>query len=198
MTINGKWLIVIISLLFVTGCATGMKTQRVDPGYEGQAYTTFSATDLIIVAEKMAQSLVEHFDFGDQRPLVRIDTVKNKTDEHIDTKSITDSITTKIVNSRKVRFAVDYAERQDYEKRAAEEAFETRISDEDRETFLSDQKAPRYRIYGELTNIRTITTDTKDVFYKFTLKMVDFKSGTLEWADETQLRKVGKKRLFGW
>jgi uncharacterized protein (TIGR02722 family) len=198
MAINGKTLILIISLLFFTGCATGMKTERVDPNYDGQTYTTFSATDLTIVAEKMAQSLVEHFDFGDQRPLVRVDTVKNKTDEHIDTKSITDSIATKIVNSRKVRFAVDYDERQDYEKRAAEEAFETRISDADRELYLGDQEAPRYRIYGELTNIRTITEDTKDVFYKFTLKMVDFKSGTLEWADETQLRKVGKKKLLGW
>jgi uncharacterized protein (TIGR02722 family) len=180
------------------GCATGMKTERVDPGYSKQTYTTFSATDLIIVAEKMTQSLVEHFDFGDQRPLVRVDQVKNKTDEHIDTKSITDSIATKIVNSRKVRFAVDYAEREDYEKRAAEEAFETRISDKDRQLYLSDQQAPRYRIYGELTNIKTITEDTKDVFYKFTLKMVDFKTGTLEWADEAQLRKVGKKRIFGW
>ncbi|WP_419656184.1 hypothetical protein Dvar_52850 [Desulfosarcina variabilis str. Montpellier] len=198
MAINGKALILIISLLLFMGCATGMKTERVDPGYDGQAYTTFSATDLIIVAENMAQSLVERFDFGGQRPLVRVDTVKNKTDEHIDTKSITDSITTKIVNSGKVRFAVDYSERQDYEKRAAEEAFETRISDEDRELYLSDQQAPRYRIYGELTNIRTITEDTKDVFYKFTLKMVDFKTGTLEWADETQLRKFAKKRLLGW
>jgi penicillin-binding protein activator len=198
MAKDAKGLVVIISLVLFMGCATGMKTERVEPGYSKQTYTTFSATDLTIVAERMAQSLVEHFDFGGQRPLVRVDTVKNKTDEHIDTKSITDSIITKIVNSGKVRFAVDYSERQDYEKRAAEEAFETRISEEDRQGYLSDQQAPRYRIYGELTNIKTITEDTKDVFFKFTLKMVDFKTGTLEWADETQLRKFAKKRVLGW
>ncbi len=198
MAANARWLVVIIIMALITGCATGMNTQRVEPTYEGQTYTTFSATDLIIVAEKMAQSLVEHFDFGGQRPLVRLDTVKNKTDEHIDTKAITDTIATKIVNSGKVRFAVDYSERQENEKRAAEEAFETRISDEDRQLYLSNKAAPRYRIYGELTNIKTITEDTKDVFYKFTLKMVDFKTDTLEWADEAQLRKIGKKRLLGW
>ena len=188
----------IISFVILMGCATGMKTERVSADYSEKAYTTFSATDLIIIAEEMTQSLVEHFEFGKERPLVRLDVVKNKTDEHIDTKSITDSIATKLVKSGKVRFAVDYAEREAYEKRAAEEAFETRISEEDRQVYLTDQKAPKYRIYGELSSIKTITEDTKDVFFKFTLKMVDFRAGTLEWADETQLRKVGKKRMFGW
>ncbi len=198
MVSNWKRVRLMILFVLLVGCATGMKTERVRPDYEDKVYTTFSATDLIIIAQEMTQSLVDHFKFGEEKPLVRVDVVKNKTDEHIDTKSITDSIVTKLVNSGKIRFSVDYAEREEYEKRAAEEAFETRISEEDRQMFLSDQQAPKYRIYGELTNMKTITEDTKDVFFKFTLKMVDFRTGALEWADETQLRKVGKKRMFGW
>jgi penicillin-binding protein activator len=141
--------------------------------------------------------LVNRFNFGTERPLVRVDIVKNKTSEHIDTKAITDSIRTELVKSGKIRFAVDYLEKEDYERRSSEEAFEGRISDKDRQMYLGDQMAPRYRIYGELTGIRTITSDTKDVFYKFTLNMVDFRTGTLEWADEAKLRKVGKRGLFG-
>ncbi len=194
---KGKQLAAVALIALCMGC-NGMKTKRVDADYSEKTYTTFSATDLIIVADKMADSLVNRFDFGSQRPLVRIDTVKNKTDEHIDTKSITDSITARILKSGKVRFAVDYSERQAYEKRAAEEGFETRISDEDRQMYLADQAAPRYRIYGELTDIKTITEDTKDVFYKFSLKMVDFKTGVLEWMDEAQLRKVSEKKILGW
>ncbi len=195
---GARGVMAIIFIVLLMGCATGMKTERVDADYSGKTYTTFSATDLNIVAAKLADSLVQRFDFGSQRPLVRVDTVKNKTDEHIDTKSITDTITAKIMRSGRVRFAVDYSERQEYEKRAAEEAFDTRISDEGRSLYLSDQATPRYRIYGELTNIKTVTEDTKDVFYKFSLKLVDFKSGVLEWMDESQLRKIGKKRAFGW
>ena len=194
---KGIGMVVIIGIMFLAGCS-GMKTQRVDADYSKQTYTTFSATDLLIVAERIADSMVNHFDFGDQRPLVRVDVVKNKTDEHIDTKAITDTITAKIMKSGKVRFAVDYEEIQEYEKRAAQESFEGRISDEDRQIYTSDQAAPRYRIYGELTEIKTVTEDTKDVFYKFSLKLVDFKSGVLEWMDEAQLRKVAKKKLFGW
>jgi len=175
-----------------------MQTVYVRPEDENHVTLTFSAVDLQKIVEKMTQSLVDHFDFGPERPLVRVDTVKNKTDEHVDTKSITDSIIARLVNSGKVRFAVDYVEREEYERRSAEEAFDTRISEEDQQIYLSDQEAPRYRIYGELTSITSITKDTKDVFYKFTLKMVDFRTGTLEWADEKQLRKIGKKRLLGW
>jgi hypothetical protein len=33
------------------GCATGMKTERVTADYSKTEYTTFSATDLIIIAQ---------------------------------------------------------------------------------------------------------------------------------------------------
>lgn len=38
------------------------------------------------------------------RPIAYVDTIKNKTSEHIDTESITDSISTKLLNSGKFRF----------------------------------------------------------------------------------------------
>jgi penicillin-binding protein activator len=194
MKVNARLLLIILALILLNGCAT---TKRVDVMDDSQVYTTFSATDLCLIAQKMTQSLVNRFNFGTERPLVRVDIVKNKTSEHIDTKAITDSIRTELVKSGKIRFAVDYLEKEDYERRSSEEAFEGRISDKDRQMYLGDQMAPRYRIYGELTGIRTITSDTKDVFYKFTLNMVDFRTGTLEWADEAKLRKVGKRGLFG-
>lgn len=188
----------VIFIFLFAGCGTGMKTVYVDRPDKGPVYTAFSATDLHRIARKMTESLIERFDFESERPLVRVDGVKNKTAEHIDTKSITDSIIAKLVNSGKVRFAVDYAERDEHEKRAAEEAFDTRISEKDRQMYSGNQEAPKYRIYGELTGITNYTKDTKDVFYKFTLKLVDFRTGTLKWAEEEPIRKVGKKRLLGW
>lgn len=40
----------------------------------------------------------------DQRPIVFVERIKNKTSEHIDTESITDTISTKMLNSGKFRF----------------------------------------------------------------------------------------------
>ncbi len=162
MKVKVKFMVLVLSLILVGGCAT---TKRVDVMDDSQVYTTFSATDLSIIAEKMARSLVNRFNFGPNRPLVRVDIVKNKTSEHIDTKAITDSIRTELIKSGKVRFAVDYTEKGAYDKRSAEEAFSGRISDKDRQMYLGNQQAPRYRIYGELTGIQTITSNRKDVFY---------------------------------
>lgn len=190
----GKVFLIILSLAFLGGCAT---TARIDPMDDSQVYTTFSATDLCLIAERLTQSLVNRFNFGRTPPLVRVDRVKNKTSEHIDTKAVTDTIEIGLLKSGKVRFAVDYAEKDDYDKRSYEEAYGGRISDKDRQMYLGNQAAPKYRIYGELTGMRTITDDTKDVFYKFTLKMVDFRTGTFIWADEAMLRKVRKRGIFG-
>lgn len=194
MKLEVRFIVLVLSLILVGGCAT---TKRIDIMDDSQVYTTFSATDLSIIAEKMARSLVNRFNFGPNRPLVRVDIVKNKTSEHIDTKAITDSIRTELIKSGKVRFAIDYTEKGAYDKRSAEEAFGNRITDKDRQIYLSNQQAPRYRIYGELTGVQIITSNRKDVSYKFTLNMVDFRTGTLEWADEAKLRKVRKKGLFG-
>lgn len=38
------------------------------------------------------------------RPIAYVDSIRNKTSEHIDTESITDSVSTKMLNSGKFRF----------------------------------------------------------------------------------------------
>ena len=45
---------------------------------------------------------------------------------------------------------------------------------------------------GELTSIVKQSADTKDVYYKFTLKLFDVEEGTIEWQDEKEIRKTSK------
>jgi len=53
--------------------------------------------------------------------------------------------------------------------------------------------AAKYQLEGELTSIVKQNNTTKDVFYKFTLKMFDVQEGTIEWQDEKEIRKTSKK-----
>ena len=131
---------------------------------------------------------------------MRIDIIKNKTSEYIDTKSITDTIITKVIGSGKFRFTVDYTELDDSDKRVYEEVMRS-VSTDDRQEYLDDEVAPEYRIYGELTGMKNWDSTSRDVFYKFNLKMEDIKGkdkGSLVWADEAMLRKVTTRPLFGW
>ena len=47
------------------------------------------------------------------------------------------------------------------------------------------------------TSIVKNSKDVKDVFYKFSLILTDNESGTIEWADEKEIRKTKGKSTFG-
>jgi PBP1b-binding outer membrane lipoprotein LpoB len=53
--------------------------------------------------------------------------------------------------------------------------------------------AAKYSLEGELTSIVKQNNTTKDVFYKFTLKMFDVEEGTIEWQEEKEIRKTSKR-----
>ena len=39
-------------------------------------------------------------------------------------------------------------------------------------------------------------TKTRDVYYKFTLKLMNLKTGLVEWQDEQEIRKTAKRGLW--
>ncbi len=68
----------------------------------------FGSTDLQTIAGQMVDSMMMSGSVAaitrDSRPIVFVERIKNKTSEHIDTESITDTISTKMLNSGKFRF----------------------------------------------------------------------------------------------
>jgi len=151
----------------------------------------FGSSDLQMIAEKMTQSLLDTPIFTG-RPTVTISTVKNKTSEYIDTKNIMNTIQTTLVKSGKVRFTrsidemqagVDELQRQN----------QSGLYKKDSAAKMSQMKGAKYSLEGELTSIVKQNSQTKDVYYKFTLKMYDVEEGTIEWQEEKDIRKTSKR-----
>jgi uncharacterized protein (TIGR02722 family) len=150
----------------------------------------FGSTDLQMIAEKMTGSLLETGIFQG-RPTVTISTVKNKTSEYIDTTNIMNSIQTTLVKSGKVRFTRSINEMQagvDELQRQNQSGLYKQHST----AKVGKMTAAKYSLEGELTSIVKQNSKTKDVFYKFTLKMFDVEEGTVEWQDEKEIRKTTK------
>ena len=126
----------------------------------------FGSSDLQMIAEKMTGSLLETGIFQG-RPTVTISTVKNKTSEYIDTTNVMNSIQTSLVKSGKVRFVRSINEMQ--------------------------QGVDELQRQNQSGLYKQNTTATKDVYYKFTLKLFDVEEGTIEWQDEKEIRKTSKR-----
>jgi penicillin-binding protein activator len=151
----------------------------------------FGSTDLQMIAEKMTGSLLETGIFQG-RPTVTISTVKNKTSEYIDTNNVMSSIQTSLVKSGKVRFVRSIGEMQ----AGVDELQRQNQSGLYRQSTtakIGNMTAAKYTMEGELTSIVKQNANTKDVFYKFTLKLLDVQEGTIEWQDEKEIRKTSKR-----
>ncbi|MCA0937884.1 penicillin-binding protein activator LpoB [Vibrio alginolyticus] len=159
----------------------------------------FGSTDLQTIAAEMVDSMMMSGSVAaitrDQRPIVFVERIKNKTSEHIDTESITDTISTKMLNSGKFRFVdMDRVEsvRQQLNFQNTDE-----LVNQSAAIQFGKMVGAQYMLYGNLSSIVKNAGSDKDVYYKMTMRLMDLETGLIEWADETEIRKAQSKSLFG-
>jgi len=183
-----KWFLLTIVVLAVSLSACGTKVQYGDPTAVETLTVDFGSTDLQSIAEKMVQSLLSAPVIQERnRPVLQVATVKNKTNEHIDTKAITDKIRTTLINSGKVEFTAaeirqEVLDELEYQRESGYVDPETRKP-------VGKQVGADFLLAGEISSINKQKDDTKDVYYKITLNLVDLETGLISWAEEKEIRK---------
>jgi hypothetical protein len=123
---------------------------------------------------------------------VTIAEVKNKTSEYIDTRSITDSIRAQLLKSGAVRFAVDTNAMQNQTDELIRQN-QTGLYKKSKSKKIGQMEGADFRVEGNITSIVKSTRDIKDVYYKFSLMLVNVESGVIEWADEKEIRKTSTR-----
>lgn len=190
----------IIAGTIVSGCAQKSVVRYGDATAVETTDINFGSTDLQKVAAEMTDSLLLSPVVGTmtdgKRPVVFVERIKNKTSEHIDTESITDSISTKMLRSGKFRF-VDMS-RVEAARKQIQFQQTGGMVDTNKAIQFGKQVGAEYMLYGNLSSIVKTNQDKSDVYYKFTLRLMDLNSGLVEWADETEIRKTRTKESVGW
>lgn len=186
-----------VSALALPACTT---VQYGDATAVETMNTDFGSTDLQMIAEKMVDSMlafppVQKMTAEGKRPVLFIDSIKNKTMEHVDTESITDTISTKLLRSGQFRF-VDMSKVESV-RQQMDFQHNSGMVDENSSVKMGRQIGAQYMLYGNFSNITKQSGSSRDVYYKFTMKLMDLQSGLIEWQDEKEIRKTQKKSLFG-
>ncbi len=186
-----------LAILTLSACAT--KIQYGDAQAVETVDTGFGSTDLQIIAEKMVSSLVAFPPVMEitqrERPILFVDQVRNKTREHIDTESVTDTIVNKLLRSGQFQFvdpsAIEAVQAQlGYQRNSG-------LVDPSKAAKVGKQVGARYMVYGNLSSIAKRNNKEKDIYFKFTLKMMDIESGLLVWQDEKEIRKTKSRSWLG-
>jgi uncharacterized protein (TIGR02722 family) len=182
-----RFFLMSLALACVLSCSK--KVTYGDPRGVENVTVEFGSTDLQKIVEDMTRSLlVSSIVVTGNRPIVTVQDVANKTSEYIDTRSITDSIRAQLVQSGKVRFAVDEVAMQqaisEIERQQNAEYY-----DQEETVEKGKMVGAAYRLVGNIVSIVKQGDGVKDVFYKVNLQLWNVQNGLLEWSDETEIRK---------
>ena len=195
-----KRLLIPISLLLVTTACNQPVTSYGSAQKTETVNADFGSTDLQMIAETMVNSLLDANKIErdpaepNKAPLVAVARITNNTSEHIDTTSISDKIRTSLIKSGKVRFIAMEAQADlmaQYKHQAA-------MADSSTAKTAGKQAGAKYILRGDITSIVKNEGRTKDVYYKFTLNLVDVESAVIEWADEKEIRKDQVRKLIAF
>lgn len=188
---------ILIVLLLLAGCAPTIEYG--DAGSAKPLSVEFGSSDLQQIGETMVDSLLTFPPIVEmtmqRRPVISVDKVKNKTMQHIDTESITDSIRTKLIRSGKFRFI----DRTTDEAAIAEikTQQESGLVDPKTAVDFGQQIGAEFILTANFSEIRQKQGSITDTYYKFTMNLKNLKTGILEWSDEKEIRKTFKKSTFG-
>jgi uncharacterized protein (TIGR02722 family) len=156
----------------------------------------WSETDMQKAVHDLVASAVKHPAIASAKspPVIMVTKLQNKTDEHIDTQSVSDMFTVELMQSGKVSF-VDKAAREDI---ASEYEYQDSgmVSKESQKT-RGGQTGADFILNGRLDSIVKEVGKDKTVYYKLTMNLTNLKSGTIVWTDQKQMRKQFKKKRIG-
>lgn len=162
--------------------------------------TNFGASDL----EKLSSSMVDKMlasaairsMTASGKPIVVVDSIKNQTRKHVNTASLTTMISERLQDSGKFRF-VDPARvkavRQQLNFRE-----DDRFVNQSTAIQFGNMVGAQYMLYGHVSTVMKSTSSGKQAYYKMTMRLMDLKSGVIEWSDQDQVIQSTATDTAAW
>ena len=153
--------------------------------------TDFGSTDLNTVAQNMADDLIKTGALNKCKTYT-VSPVRNKTDQYIDTETITQSIKVRLTKSNLITAQYVLSEAQ-MQNQTDELSRQNNSGLYQNPQTMGKMQAAECRLDGFVSNITKTNGDIKDVFYQFNLSLIKVDAGAELWANEKQIRKTQVK-----
>lgn len=190
---------VAIVAMMVMGCSTTPTVREVALD-RAPITSKLEPQDVRRTVEKMTESLLSAPGVrelvGGTRPVLDIEPLKNRTTQHVDMVSITDSLRMQLLRSGLFRFVDKATSGTDIE--FMDTQANLGLTDPEKVIKPGQQSAAQMYLTGALSEIKSRVGRTVDQYYKFSMTLKDLRSGELVWADEQEIRKESVKPRMGF
>lgn len=187
--------------LALAGCSSAPQVSYVDPNSVDTTTIGYGSTDLQTVTQKMVDSMltspsVVQITSNNQRPTVYFQDIQNRTDQHIDTRQLSNAVSTRLIQSGKFQF-LDMTQAQNLKKQLQYQN-DSGMVDKSTAAKIGQQLGAKYMIYGYITSISQRNTSQQSLYLQVTMSLMDIQTGVIVWQGEKQIRKLEQRSGFSW
>lgn len=183
--------VLLIACLMIA-CGSSRQVSRVAADTTIDLSGRWNDTDSRLVSQEMvsdclARSWVNDFNMANsKKPAVIVGTIRNKSNEHIDTETFTKDFERELINSGKVKFVANKAERG-----------EIRDERDDQQDHSSDETAKRlametgadFMLQGSIKTIVDQIQGRRVIFYQTDMELINVESNEKVWLGVKKIKK---------
>ena len=196
-------ILLVTAVCFLNGCAAfRMSINERDPQEKDSLTAHYDHSDLLTWGNLISADLVNHPFPSKQgeKPVLVAMGIQNRTLSHLDMKSLSDTITTKLLATDKIRL-INADRRDDLLK---EQGYQLAHCSPSTRARIGRQLGANYMLTGSLVEIahssgRQVRVSKKtDVYYQLTVEITDLESGEIVLRKQRDRLRRASKPLIGW
>jgi len=181
-----------VAMVFLSCSST--KVERIDSTEVVDLDGYWNDTDVRLVCEKLIDecsksSLIIKFEAkNDRKPVVIVGSIKNESDEHIDTSIIVKKFQNAIINNETMEFVSSKTERADLREEIQDQADH---ASEDSAKKIDNELGADYMLIGSINSIVQSNGKNSVRTYYVTIQLHDLETHKIMWSSEnSDIKKV--------
>lgn len=202
MQFNSTLLLAIVLLIFVAGCGSSSPTvQRVDANTNTDLSGRWNDTDARTVANTMieevlrSQWLSRHRQEGEERPVVIVGTVENRTMQHINPNVFINDLERELINAGQVRFVAGDETREAIRAERGDQQGRATL---DTASELAREVGADYMLTGTINDKVDESLDggTVSLFYVVNLELINIETNEISWIGTERIKKIVERSRY--
>ena len=193
MNISTRISSAVIAALLFSGCGT--KVTRVAANSTIDLSGSWNDTDSRLVAEDMVTDALggawyQNYAAQKKVPRVVVGEIRNKSHEHISTETFINDIERYLVNSGKVEFVANKAERQELRGEKADQAENASVETRQQ---AGEESGAELMMTGTINSIVDQEGGKSVVFYQVNLELIHLETHQKLWIGDKKIKKFVEK-----
>ena len=197
------WIVVTLALTLGSGCsAFRSSVKEVDVANAKPMDASYDFSDLRWLGNSIGTDLAAAplLAQSGKKPILVVMGIQNRTSRHIDTKAITDTTRTVVINSGKADF-VNESQRDTLLK---EQGYQLANCTPETRNAIGRQLGAKYMLTGSLVELKKEApkqvrlSRKEEIYYQLTIEVTDLQTGLIAWTQQKERARGASKPVVGW